>query len=301
MTNTIKNMAASVHDRLLAQAKQDTRPFNELLQYFAMDRFLYRWGLSPHAEVFVLKGALMLKVWKASEIRPTMDIDMLGKMKNDEESIVAVIKDVISLKVDPDGLVFHPDSVKPERITEDADYEGIRVNFLGTLGNAQINMQVDIGFGDVIYPDPVKTILPPMLNFPSAELLCYSRESSIAEKFEAAVSLGDVNSRMKDFFDIRTLSRQFDFDGMPLAEAISRTFKRRGTQLPDEGTSFTQTFVESKQIQWNAFRKKLDQEHIPASFAEVIVDVERFLQPIAKAIVTESPIPKKWNASGSWS
>lgn len=118
-------MAASVHDRLLAQAKQDTRPFNELLQYFAMDRFLYRLGLSPHAEVFVLKGALMLKVWKASEIRPTMDIDMLGKMKNDEESIVAVIKDVISLKVDPDGLVFHPDSVKPERITEDADYEGV--------------------------------------------------------------------------------------------------------------------------------------------------------------------------------
>ena len=300
MTKTIKNMAASVHDRLLAQAKQDTRPFNELLQYFAMDRFLYRWGLSRHAEVFVLKGALMLKVWKASEIRPTMDIDMLGKMQNDEASIVAVIKDVISVSVDPDGLIFHPESVTSVRITEDADYEGIRINFQGNLGTAQINMQVDIGFGDLIYPSPVKTILPAMLDFPSAELLCYSRESSIAEKFEAAVSLGDVNSRMKDFFDIRALSRQFDFNGNHLAEAIRRTFKRRGTLIPNEGTAFTKTFVESKQAQWNAFRKKLDQDHIPESFADVIVDVEKFIKPIAKAIITKSTIPEKWNASGDW-
>lgn len=202
MTKTIKNMSASVHEGLLTQAKHDKRPFNELLQYFAMDRFLHRWSKSSHAKLFVLKGALMLRVWKASEIRPTMDIDMLGKTRNDEALITAMIKDVISVEVEPDGLVFHAVSVIATKITEDADYQGLRINFLGNLGNAQIDMQVDIGFGDIVYPAAQNTEIPAMLGFPPAQLLCYSRESSIAEKFEAAVSLGDVNSRMKDFIDI---------------------------------------------------------------------------------------------------
>ena len=288
MTKTIKNMSVSVHDRLLAQAKQDKRPFNELLQYFAMDRLLYRWSKSPHAKVFVLKGALMLKVWKASEIRPTMDIDMLGKMRNDEASIVTMIKDVISVEVEPDGLAFHADSVTVAKITEDADYEGMRINFRGNLGTAQINMQVDIGFGDIVYPDPQNTEIPSMLGFPPAKLLCYSRESSIAEKFEAAVSLGEVNSRMKDFFDIWGLSRQFEFNGGRLAEAIRLTFQRRGTELPAEITAFSEEFIKLKQVQRIAFHKRLNQEHVPISFSEIAGGVDLFLAPIAKAMLAKS-------------
>ena len=293
-------MSASVHDRLLTLAKQDKRPFNELLQYFAMDRFLYRWSKSPHTKLFVLKGALMLKVWKASEIRPTMDIDMLGKMRNDEESIVTMIKDVISVEVEPDGLVFHADSVTAARITEDADYEGLRINFRGNLGTAQIDMQVDIGFGDIVYPAAQNTEIPAMLGFPPARLLCYSRESSIAEKFEAAVSLGEVNSRMKDFFDIWGLSRQFDFNGARLAEAIRLTFRQRGTELPAEITAFSKEFIELKQVQWIAFHKRLNQEHVPNSFSEIVGGVELFLAPIAKAILANSKLPETWTASGPW-
>ncbi|MBW2593251.1 MAG: nucleotidyl transferase AbiEii/AbiGii toxin family protein [Deltaproteobacteria bacterium] len=214
-----KNMSASVRQRLLNRARSDHRPFNELLQYYAMERFLYRLSQSVHVDRFILKGALMLRVWRSPELRPTMDIDMLGVTSNEKVDIVAQIQDILTVDVETDGLAFDPDSIQAERITEDADYEGIRIRFLGELGTARINMQIDIGFGDVVYPEPEESDFPTMLNSPVPRLLCYSRESSIAEKFEAMVKLGMLNSRMKDFYDIWLLSRQFDFDGAKLAAA----------------------------------------------------------------------------------
>ncbi len=296
----IKDMSASVHARLLKQAKEDKRPFNELLQYFAMDRLLYRWSKSTHSKSFILKGALMLRVWKASEFRPTKDIDMLARASNDEASIIKIIKDVISVEVESDGLVFHPDTVTATKITEDADYEGLRVTFDGNLGNAQVSMQIDIGFGDIIYPSPQATEIPPMLDFPFAILLCYSRESSIAEKFEAAISLGNANSRMKDFFDIWSLSRQFDFNGENVAEATRLTFEKRKTELPKDNGIFSKEFIELKQVQWNAFHKKLGQEHIPKSFGDIIAGVELFVAPITKAILAKEKFSGIWQAPGPW-
>lgn len=299
MKKSVKNMSVSVHDRLLAQSRLDKRPFQELLQYFAMERFLYRWSKSPHATQFVLKGALMLRIWKVSEIRPTMDIDMLGKMRNEETVILEMIKSIISTKVDPDGLEFDPDSVTATRITEDAEYEGLRIGFTGCLGTAIINMQVDIGFGDIIYPAPQPMELPAMLNFPSGRLLCYSRESTIAEKFEAAVSLGNANSRMKDFYDIWVLSRQFDFNGETLGEAVRLTFHKRGTELPAEPI-FSAEFAEMKQSQWSAFHSRLNQQHLPKSFSEITAAAELFLSPIVSAIGSRASMPTTWIAPGPW-
>lgn len=202
-----KNVSASVRQRLLDRAKRDRRPFNELLQYYAMERFLCRFSRSPHASRFVLKGALMLRVWRSPEFRPTMDIDLLGQTRNEEANISAQIRDVLSVEVDPDGLVFDRDSIRTERIAEDAVYQGIRARFLATLDSARINMQVDIGFGDVVFPEPEEADLPVLLDFPAPRLRCYSRESAIAEKFETMVKLGELNSRMKDFYDIWLLSR----------------------------------------------------------------------------------------------
>jgi len=121
-----KNIPASVRQRLLNRAKNDRRPFNELLQYYAMERFLYRLSQSVHADRFILKGALMLRVWRAPELRPTMDIDLLGRTSNEEADIVAQIRGILTVDVEADGLTFDPDSIRAERITEDADYEGIR-------------------------------------------------------------------------------------------------------------------------------------------------------------------------------
>lgn len=295
-----RNIPASVRQRLLNRAKSDRRPFNELLQYYAMERFLYRLSQSAHADRFILKGALMLRVWRSPELRPTMDIDMLGKTSNEEADIVAQIRNILTVDVETDGLAFDPDSIQAERITEDADYEGIRIRFLGALGSARINMQIDIGFGDVVYPEPEEWDLPTMLNSPAPRLLCYSRESSIAEKLEAMVKLGMLNSRMKDFYDIWLLSRQFDFDGTKLAEAIRLTFEQRGTTLPAEIEAFTEPFIEAKQTQWAAFWKRLQQDHVPASFREITASVDRFLSPIVAALSSGKPSPTNWTAPGAW-
>ncbi|NCC85103.1 MAG: nucleotidyl transferase AbiEii/AbiGii toxin family protein, partial [Clostridia bacterium] len=262
---------------------------------------LYRLSRSAHADRFVLKGALMLRVWRSPQFRPTMDIDMLGRTNREEALILRQVRDIMMLDVGMDGLSFDPDSLRTERITEDAEYEGIRVRFLGSLGTARINMQIDIGFGDIVHPGPEMAEMPTMLDFPAPRLLCYSRESAIAEKFEAMVSLGALNSRMKDFYDIWLLSRQFDFIGKNLAEAIRLTFKQRDTVLPGDIEAFSRDFAEVKQTQWVAFRKRLQQEHVPVSFQEVTTALGIFLGPIAASISEESKIPKAWTASGPWS
>ncbi|NOY46306.1 MAG: nucleotidyl transferase AbiEii/AbiGii toxin family protein [Deltaproteobacteria bacterium] len=295
-----RNIPASVRQRLLDRARRDRRPFNELLQYYAMERFLYRLSRSAHADRFVLKGALMLRVWRAPELRPTMDIDMLGRTSNEVAAIVAQIRDILTVDVEADGLLFDPDSVRAERITEDADYEGIRIRFLGALSTARIHMQIDIGFGDIVYPEPEESELPTMLDSPAPRLLCYSRESTIAEKFEAMVKLGVLNSRMKDFYDIWLLSRRFDFDGADLAEAVRRTFERRGTTLPAEIEAFTEPFVSAKQTQWAAFRKRLGQDPVSASFGDIVAHVDGFLSPIVASLSSGKPPPTKWSAPGPW-
>lgn len=142
-----------------------------------MERFLYRLSQSVHAQRFILKGALMLRVWQAPEFRPTMDIDMLGKTSNDEANIISQIREVLDVEVEPDGLAFDTNSIQSERITEDADYQGIRIRFRGTLDSARIKMQLDIGFGDIVHPSPEESELPTMLpDFAAPRLLCYSRE-----------------------------------------------------------------------------------------------------------------------------
>ena len=297
---TTRNVPASVRQRLLNRAKNDKRPFSELLQYYAMERFLFRLSQSTHVDRFILKGALMLKVWSLTEFRPTMDIDMLGRTSNEEANIIEQIRDIMAIAVEPDGLIFDPDSIQSERITEDADYEGIRILFRGTLDSARVNMQIDIGFGDIVYPGPEESDLPTMLGSPTPRLLCYSRESAIAEKFEAMVKLGVLNSRMKDFYDIWLISRQFNFDGGKLAEAIRLTFKQRGTAMPVEIEAFNQPFISAKQLQWSAFWKRLQQDHVPVSFRDIVSAVETFLVPEVSETVQGNPNPVSWIAPGPW-
>lgn len=292
-----QNISASVKQRLLNRSKKDNRSFNELLQYYAMERFLYRLSLSSHAQHYILKGALMLRAWNSPEFRSTMDIDMLGKTGNEETNIIVQICDILAVEVDPDGLVFDSESIRTERITEDADYEGVRVRFSGFLGTARISMQIDIGFGDIVYPEPEKADLPCMLDFPAPSLLCYSRESAIAEKFEAMVKLGHLNSRMKDFYDIWLLSRQFRFELSKLAEAVKLTFKQRGTELNQPIEAFSADFISSRLSMWTVFRKRLKQDHVPASFQDIVTEVESFLAPVIRGDSEE----KEWTPAGSWS
>jgi len=296
----VKNTAHSVRQRLMNRAKSEKRPFSELLQYFTMERFLYRLSESPHADRFILKGAMMLKTWGSPEIRPTMDIDMLGRTSNEEAALAEQIRDILSVEVEPDGLIFDPTSIQTERITEDTDYKGIRIQFLGKLDPAKIRIQIDIGFGDIVYPKPERSELPVMLDFPTPRLLCYSRESAIAEKFETMLKLRELNSRMKDFYDIWLLSRQFSFEGKVLAEAIRLTLEKRGTGIPDTIPSFSEEFAQIKQVQWEAFLKKVKQDNVPENFSEVATQVKNFLFPISFALTSNSIAPVEWAPPGPW-
>ncbi|MEW6429347.1 MAG: nucleotidyl transferase AbiEii/AbiGii toxin family protein [Thermodesulfobacteriota bacterium] len=296
------NIAASVRQRLLNKARADRRPFGELLQYFAMERFLYRLSRSPHADKFVLKGALMLRAWQAPLFRPTMDIDMLGRnTRNEVGKIERQIQDICLVAVAPaDGLEFDTDSIAGERITEDADYEGVRIRFAVRLGAARIPMQIDIGFGDVVLPEPQPAILPSLLDFPPPSLVGYSLESAIAEKFEAMIKLGELNSRMKDFYDIWLLSRQFGFTGARLRVAISETMQNRGTIISPEITALSDSFLAMKVGQWGAFHRRMNQGNVPADFSVIIGQLRSFLLPIVESIQSGKDIPSFWEAPGPW-
>ena len=302
MVRDITNIAASVHQRLLSMARATGRPFNELLQRFAIERFLYRLSKSRHADRFVLKGALMLSVWGGAASRPTKDIDLLGRIDNSLESIAQAMCDVCDVDVQEDGMVFDAESVTVARITEEAEYQGVRVRFEAALGNARVSMQVDIGIGDVLFPQPQDIKYPTLLDFPSARLKGYAMESSIAEKFHAMVILGILNSRMKDFYDIWMLSRTFDFAGEALAEAIEKTFEARHTELAAETTVFGPSFANDggKQKQWAAFVRRSNLGDAPGDFSMVAEAVVLFLKPIAQALAVGGAFSGMWKAPGPW-
>ncbi|MCI0705767.1 MAG: nucleotidyl transferase AbiEii/AbiGii toxin family protein [Planctomycetia bacterium] len=297
-----KNLPASVRQRLTNKAKDTNRPFQEVLQYFAMERFLYRLAQSRHADKFVLKGALMFTAWGAPASRPTKDIDLLARMDNGVEAVTAVMREVCGQAVEPDGLAFDVGSVAGEAIKEDADYSGVRVTFLVMLQNARVSMQIDMGFGDVITPAAAKTDYPVLLDFAAPQLLGYPRETVVAEKFEAMTKLGLLNSRMKDFYDLWLLSRQFDFDGATLATAIRRTFANRKTRVVSSPTALTAAFGgdAAKQTQWQAFLKKTKLSAVPVALQDVVDALVPFLSPVAAAIEGGTSFDQLWAAPGPW-
>ena len=297
-----KDVAASVRQRLLNRAHAERRPFNELLQYYAMDRFLYRLTQSAHSERFILKGALVMAAWDCPVQRPTMDIDLLARTSNAEENILGSLREVMACEVAPDGLDFVQDSLRIEQIVDHAEYGGLRARFEGRLGTARVHMQVDIGFGDAVHPAPAAAELPPVLDGPPSRLLCYSRESVIAEKIEAMVRHGQLNTRMKDFFDVWHLSRQFDFEGAVLVEAVRLTLERRETTLVLPLVALSSPFIADKQVQWSAFLNRARIEQAPASFRDVALDLETFVGPVLA--IAGTPALRaigNWSPSTGWS
>jgi hypothetical protein len=298
----ISNLAASVQARLQNHARASTRPFQELLQYYAMERFLYRLSTSPHRARFVLKGALMLRVWEAPLARATKDIDLLGRLDNSLANLDRVVREVCAADVEPDGMVFDPATVKTARIKEDAGYEGVRVRFVGLLGKARVAMQIDVGFGDIVTPGAQDITYPALLDFSAPTLSGYPRETVVAEKFQAMVYLRTLNSRMKDFYDVWLLARQFAFDGEGLTKAIAATFKHRETAIDAAPIAFTPHFTAqaSTLAQWTAFRRKLPDAGCPETLAEVVPFLAEFLLPIARACERGESFDGRWTAGGPW-
>ena len=302
MTKAPTNLPASVRQRLLNLATEKQRDFGLVLTQYGLERLLYRLSVSRHRNALILKGALLLQTWTANVYRPTRDLDLLGVSEGSVEHYRKLFAELCSQRVEADGLSFLPETIRVERIRDQEEYEGVRVLMEARLANARIPLQIDVGFGDVITPGATEIEYPTLLPFPAPKLRAYPKESVVAEKFEAMVKLGVANSRMKDFYDLWVLARQFEFRGPLLARALRATFARRRTALPvSTPLAFTPEFAASpgKQKQWQAFLGKSGLE-AEASLREVVGTLEEFVMPAVEASKGKKQIPYLWKAGGPW-
>jgi hypothetical protein len=296
-------VAASVQHRLLLFAQRTKEEHQLVLIRYGIERLLFRLSQSPHAGEFVVKGAMMFLVWKGEAYRATKDLDLLALQTATTERLENVFRELCRVAVEEDGLEFLSASVRAEDIRAEAHYQGVRVRLEARLGKARIPLQVDIGFGDAVTPKPATADFPPLLEFPAPRLTMYRRETSIAEKFEAMVNLGILNSRMKDFYDLWVMGREFEFDGAELGAAIAATFSRRKTALP-HGTPFalTEQFGAdpTKREQWRAFVQRGRLKLVEPELRVVIQEVRDFLMPVVTATVAGGKLNRHWPKSGPW-
>jgi predicted nucleotidyltransferase component of viral defense system len=299
---SMKNVAASVQAKLLARARERKDDFQLLLLRYANERLLFRLASSGHVKSFVLKGAALFTCWTGQPHRATRDLDFLGYGKSTEEHLAKVFTEILETPVVDDGLVFDSSHVKVAPIREDQEYGGVRVTFVARLGNAKVHLQVDVGFGDAVTPGAQEIEFPPLLDFPAPRLRAYPRETVAAEKIEALVKLGIANTRMKDFYDLLTLSEQFEFDGGVLVKALRATFKRRGTAFPkDMPVALTAEFYGDKgrETQWSGFARKAGIKKA-GDLATTIARVAAFCaEPLTQAARGDS-WDQTWAPGGPW-
>ena len=298
MKKSPTNTPASVLARLKNLSERDHLDFNFLLLRYIQERFLARLAESSCVNKFVLKGGFLLLAYNIQKARPTKDIDFLGiNVSKDPKELENLVLEIISIDAD-DGVQFRTESVKSQIIKEDADYEGVRIKIEARIGTTRNIIRLDFGFGDIVTPTPLRMDYPAILDRTSVKVLAYSKESIVAEKFEAIVKLSSFNSRMKDFYDIDFLSTEFNFEGPLLQSAIQKTFARRETSLPSAAKLLQSNLGEQASLQnlWRAFFKR---SHLVTKedFNEIFQSIRAFVGPIIDAATAGKPISLSWERS----
>ena len=296
-------LAHSVLDRLKHEAQERNRPFTELLELYAVERFLHRLGRSPHRDDFALKGALLLRQWLGADTRPTRDIDLLGPVDLGEKSLRELILSLLRLAVEDDGIDFKLDSVAVRPIRAESTVLGLRAKFDAHLGRTRLRYQVDVGLGDDVFPPTVECVPGGLLGMPMASVRAYTPYTTIAEKLEAMVVLGEANSRTKDYYDLHQLPRALAFDGATLVESIQRTFARRATRVPAEPIEGLADAFASDPLhasRWRAFLAKGQLNVREADFVSVVASIRRFAQPVLEAARDDNPFDYQWSPGGPW-
>ena len=271
-------LAASIRARLQNVARARGEDFDLVLTRYAIERFLYRLSVVPARENYLLKGALLFDLWFDEPHRPTRDADFLGFGLADAEALRTTVREICAVAVD-DGMEYDADSISIDEIREDVRYGGLRARLGAILGNARSLVQLDVGYGDAVTPGPEEAVYPTLLNDqPPPRLRVYPRASVVAEKLEAIVSLGMINTRMKDYFDLRALAREGATNVEQLADAVVATFRCRKTPLPSDiplGLSDEFAHDAAKRAQWKAFlgKNRLD----APSLEEAITEILRFV------------------------
>ena len=275
-----KNLPESVYSRLKNIALAKNRPTQEVLRYYAMERFLYRLSVSQHKRSFFLKGGLMLMVWDPATHRATVDIDLLARANNSIENISRILKEICSHPVLQDGIEFNSTDLILDESQVETEYIGLSARFSAHLHTAKLPLRIDIGFGDKIFPKPANVDYPALLDFPSPELQGYTPETMIAEKLDAMVKLGLANSRMKDFYDIWTIVNQFEIKPEKIALVIREVFQNRKTIVREIPKAFSEAFYNTPKTleRWDSFLKGIG--HDPVPLEKVIFEIRDFFLPI---------------------
>ena len=297
-----KNKAASIRARLLALAQSKGEDYQRVLGRFAIERFLYRLGRSPYRDKFAIKGATLFTLWTGHTHRPTKDLDLLGRGSSAIGEVEQTIRAICEVHED-DGIVFDSGSIVATKIKEDDEYDGVRIKILADLAEARIPMQIDIGFGDAVYPEPELASFPVLLFMEAPLIRAYPREASIAEKFQAMVLLEIRNSRMKDFYDIWFMANTWTFDMTSLSKAILTSFERRGSTIPTEVPfALTDDFLDDpqKKQQWTAFLSRLNPGDKAPSLGEVGVILRAFLLPCISGDSLAEAKVRSWTPSQHW-
>ncbi len=295
MNKELKNIAVSVRNRLMNISNESKRDYNVILRHYFQERFLYRISISPYKSSLVLKGAFLLVTKDVSKSRPTKDIDFLGiSLSNKIEECAEIVKEIASINVE-DGVQFLTANITAKKIKEDSDNEGIRVHIPYKMDTIKGYFSIDIGFGDTIINGPYEIEFPVLLDFPSPQILVYSLESAVAEKFEAIVKLNFVTSRMKDFYDLIFIAKTNSFNRDVLSEAIQKTFENRGTNIEDMNIIFDKFFKNDiqKQTQWKSFLQ-LNKLNENINFSEIVSKIQSFIQPVFNSKTKNNWNPEKW-------
>jgi predicted nucleotidyltransferase component of viral defense system len=300
-----KNLAVSVRQRLmnLNRSPGQQQDFQKLLRLYALERLLYRLSQSNYRNDYILKGGLLFVAWMGQPHRGNKYLDLLGYGNNTIQYIKEVFGEIALETVQDDGLVFDQDLIQGTKIHVGQEYEGVQLQIMATLGNARIPFQVEVGFGHIVTPAPIVVEYPTLLDFPAPSLRAYPVQTVIAEKFQALVKLELNNSRMKDFYDLWILGRDFEFEGRTLTQALQATFERRRTQLPINtplGLTSEFSLAQSKQHEWQSFliKNKLSPDN--NSLSEVITYLKNFLMPVSIAAAGNKEFNKIWSGGGPW-
>jgi hypothetical protein len=300
-----KDVSASIRQRLLNHAKAHGDDYQRILTRYAIERLLFRLSQTEAQDRYILKGAMLFVTWPEHVFRPTGDLDLLGYGNPDLTAVAVLFARICQVDVPEDGIVFDPASLQVEALREEGKYQGVRLSLRGRLGTAVIPVQVDIGFGDRVYPTPSRKIFPGLLpDMPAADVLMYPPETVVAEKFEAVVRFGEENTRLKDFNDIWVTTRTFSFDLATLAEAVGGTLRRRETAVPTETPvalmpQFAQTA--DKQALWTGFLRRNPPTLPPPPFDELLLELRRFFDPVLLALAFPEGAIGRWNPDrGAW-
>ncbi|HKW08803.1 MAG TPA: nucleotidyl transferase AbiEii/AbiGii toxin family protein [Gemmatimonadaceae bacterium] len=299
-----EGLSRSILARLAKHARAIGVDPNLVLTRYAVERFLYRLSRSQHADRFVLKGALLLLVWLGEDIRPTRDADLLGFGDFSDDALLTVFRDVSHIEVEPDAMEYLAEAARIELIRPEDAYGGRRVTLDARMGDARLRVQVDIGIGDVVTPEPTWIDYPSLLDMPKPRLRAYTAESVIAEKVHAMVVLGLRNSRLRDFFDIDALAQRTAFDGAALTAAILATFEQRRTPIPSAlPAALMSAFYDDadKRAQWRAFQRKIGSGRAGKPLPEIISRISEFVGPPLAACARGEAFTLSWPSGGPWS